>query len=247
MKETLPIFLVGSYRSGTNMTVWALERSPEVTLYNENNPIAFDNFYLRDKHIIHTVTRETETPIALYKPISDTWKARLFLSEYPDCKVLYIYRKVEDMIRSFVREFGDAGRDTIENVNLKRIVDGTHQYFTEYPSVLTGRTKEYIKQFFSSDLDYNSLIALFWLFQNRLYIDLELYKEPKVMLLNYETLVEDPKSGFANICEYIKIQYTDDLVPDIKKSDRWNFEVPINEDIKIECDRLYNELLTYLN
>ena len=58
-----PVFLVGVQRSGTNMVVRGLERSPEFAVHNENDRKVFRRYELRGLDVVRDVDRAQPRPV----------------------------------------------------------------------------------------------------------------------------------------------------------------------------------------
>jgi hypothetical protein len=76
-------------------------------------------------------------------------------------------------------------------------------------------TQQYLVSRWKSTLTPASGAALLWLFINRLYFDLRLSDDPRVMLLNYDSIVKNPGDKLRSICEFLHIKYKSKFSEDI--------------------------------
>ena len=245
--KLLPVFLVGFQRSGTNMTVWALDKSSKINLFNENDDKAFVKFKLRELDVICKLLeseKEKGQKIALFKPISDTPKTLYWLEKLPELKILFCYRNFYDVVNSHGVAFGDKGANVLRNC-LKNVQDkSTSVLIKLYGEREDFLSLELVRKYYHDNLDNNSIFALSWLFMNHLYFDLNLNDNTRVLPLCYETTVEDPKRSFAEICSFIGIKYQDHLIQDIHaKSVNKESQPLIDKNIEYECRLLYDKLI----
>lgn len=104
-----PRFLFGAARSGTNALTWALEKSGELAVFNEDNPKCFVQFMLMDRPILDAVLRSAGAGKVFFKSFHDTPRARVLFEHYPEARAVYSIRNPLDCIGSFVQAFGESG------------------------------------------------------------------------------------------------------------------------------------------
>jgi hypothetical protein len=162
-----PVFLVGCGRSGTNMVSRNLAKSPEIELFNEDNPAAFTKYRLHDERTIQRLIDRSNTPVVLFKPILDTHMSARWLELFPNTKILFLFRHFYDVVNSSLRWFGPE-RWT------KSVRGWIKSDFEELPPPLPPEsTRASVRALWRPDLDPASSSALRWLFFNQLYYDLE--------------------------------------------------------------------------
>lgn len=242
----LPAFLVGFQRSGTNMTVGSLARSPHIKLFNENHEEAFIHFKLKAWEKIEYLLEKKEgeyAKIALFKPISDTPKTLFYLNQIPGLKVLFCFRHYRDVINSHMIKFGDDGAELLKRY-LKNMQDPKCSLLiSTYGNKRNFRALELLDTFYGNTLDSNSTFALSWLFMNTLYYDFNLEEHGGVLPICYEMAVSEPKPVFSTICSFLEIRYHNDMVNRIHgKSVKKDKNPAIHEGIEAECRLLYEKL-----
>ena len=236
-KESIPVFLLGSGRSGTNMLTRALSNSYQVKLYNEDHPAAFDNFRVKDLSVIEELNEQDFYLIKLYKPILDTNMALQFLDRFPRSKIIFIFRNVSDVVNSSIKRFG------LENWP-NRVLDWVENDFDEFDLASPPENlKEYIRSMWQADMTPADSIALYWLFYNRLYFDLGLDQSKRTMLVNYETIVTQPNVEIEKICDFIGIKFSTALHQRVFSSSvKRNNPPAIREQLRKESELLWNRL-----
>jgi hypothetical protein len=230
-----PVFLVGCHRSGTNMVVYRLNRSWEIELYNEHSAMAFDNCKFRPPEVIKGLIDRSLAPLVLFKPISDTHRTDFLLMEFPQSKTLFTYRHFDDSVRSLLRAFGEKMARHIE-----RCVEDDFRYL--YPYAPKSKTKNLIKALYHPGLNPESKVALYWVFHNRFYFDLDLDKNVNVKLVQYESLVQDPERYFKSICNFIGIGFVHRMVEGIYVPVKRKGLLRISPEIKSLCEDLWKRL-----
>ncbi len=206
------VLLVGLQRSGTNMVVRGLERSPEFEVYNENHPAAFDRFRLRPVDEVHRLVAASRHPYVLLKPLCDSHRTaelldRLRTRSAP--RALWVYRSAEGRARSAVAKFGDQNLQVLRELAAGGGRDRWQgQGLSADSLALLGRLDW-------STIDPVSAAALFWCVRNRLYFELGLDGRPDVLLVSYDALVADPAAEMGRVCGFLGFPYHPRLVAGI--------------------------------
>lgn len=237
---TIPGFLVGCGRSGTTMLVFQLGKSWQIQPYNENNPAAFEKFHLRDLSIIMELVKCSYAPITLFKPILDTYRTQTFLSHFPESKVVFVYRNYNDVINSSLKMFGSANRIG----HVRAWIEDDYNEFLDCPP--PDETKKFILDRWEPSFSPETGAALFWLFQNRLYFDLNLYKDERVYLVQYEALISEPHKEFNVLCNFLGIRFEHTMIKGLFTSSVKRDAPPqIKDDIRADCEELWQTLCQY--
>lgn len=236
-RSSRPAFLVGCGRSGTSMLVLQLGKSWQIDVYNENNLAAFHNWRLRDFVVIKQLVDKSHAPITLFKPILDTYRARLILNTFPAGKMLFAFRHYNDVIESSLKKFGPA--DRITHVN-----QWVEKNFDEFADLLPpDKTQQAIRNLWQPNLNPESGAALYWLLQNQLFFDLGLQHHKRVKLVQYEAVVSDPAGQMAAIANFLNLQYDKRMTEGIFASSVQHRSQPaVDPAIAAACQTLWNKL-----
>ena len=236
-RESRPAFLVGCGRSGTSMLVLQLGKSWQLEVYNENNLAAFHNWRLRDFVVVQQLVNKSHAPITLFKPILDTYRARLILDTFPAGKMLFAFRHYSDVVESSLKKFGAQNR--ITHVN-NWVTDNFSEFADLHPP---AKTQALIGNLWQPGLGPESGAALYWLFQNQLYFDLGLNRHKRVKLIQYEAVVQDPAGQLANIAAFLDIGNDQRMTEGIFASSVQHRPVPnLAPAIAAACQKLWEEL-----
>jgi len=219
------------------MLVKQLSKSWRVDLYNENNPAAFHKYRLLDFSVIDKLVKKSLAPIVLLKPILDTYRSQLLLLMFPTARLIFAYRHYVDVIESSLKRFGDTSR--ITHVN-----SWVRENFREF-AVLPPpqKTRNLISSLWKPDLNPESGAALYWLFYNQLYFDLELDQEYRARLVCYESVVTNPVNEMDGLCQFLGLPFEPGIAEGIfDTSVKHDHSLDIDPEILAECETLWQRM-----
>ena len=229
------VFLAGVQRSGTNMVMSILERSPETTVFHESDKRAFDQFQLRDDAVIQNLARSPD-PCVVFKALCDNERVKSLMQSFPHASAIWVYRNYNDVIRSHVALFGPT-----ENQIHRLVVNRTSAVWRGRG--MTDETWALVKKLYWPEIDPASAQALFWYYRNQLFFDQGLDCDPSVYLLRYEDLARDPTGQVNKLGRFLGITLTNRAVAHVRAdSVREKPAFPIREDIRDVCDRMLRRL-----
>ena len=234
---SLPVFLVGCGRSGTSMFIWQLDKSWQIKLYNEDHPAAFDEYRLRDFHVVARLTEESIAPFTLFKPILDTVQTMELLDHFPGSKAIFAFRHYTDVINSSLKKFGTYNR-------INHVKGWMTEDFAEFDVCPPPEaSKAVVRELWQDDLSPEEGAALYWLFYNRLYYDLGLHNDPRTILIRYETLVTEPREQFEKVIAFLDAEFEEKMVEGVHaKSINKNDPPPLRPAIMTACEELYEKM-----
>ena len=200
------VFLVGLQRSGTNMLVHGLEKSPAFDVHNENDRAAFSRFRLRFDRVEQLVAKSKQGYV-LFKPLCDSHRTNDLLDsfDYPTPpRALWAYRGVDGRVRSAVAKFGDVNRRA-----LTEIAASPGPVDRWEAGGLTDETRELIRSLDPASMSPESAAALFWYVRNSLFFQLGLDQRRDVLLTSYEEFLGDPVASMRRLCAFLELPYDD--------------------------------------
>lgn len=208
-----PVFLVGLQRSGTNMIVRGLERSPEFQVHNENDRAAFQRFRLRPDPVIRALVVRSPHAFVLFKPLCDSHRIAALLDELgtpTPGKALWAFRSVDGRVRSSLAKFGDSSRRA-----LRRIAAGRGGDLWQAQG-LSPESLELIRSFDDDRLSPGSASALFWYVRNAIVFEHGLHERDDVLLVSYDRIVEEPAAQMRRLCDFLGLSFDERLVSHIE-------------------------------
>ena len=198
--EKVPVFIVGCNRSGTNMVCEAIGRSPHGWDYRERAfGVAFNGYYLRSDRTVEWLIRRTPSPIVSFGSILDSQRVDNLLSRFDGSKAIWVYRKYEDVANSCGRmQWAYEMRDFA-----RWVAHGELQKLGGRGERIGNDTIELFGELFREDLSNEECACLYWYMRNRLYFDLELEKDPRVLIVAYEDAALNAERAFRGIFDFL--------------------------------------------
>lgn len=245
--ETIPIFICGHWRSGTNYCFWNLDRDDRIEGYNEDDPKAFNAFILKSLKHTEKIISESSSQIVLFKSIHNTFRADSILS-IENVKIIWMLRDVEAMLSSFENAFGNEGFQKVETA-LFRIQQQLNpfDFFQDESNELEPLLNEkwekvsnMVDKYLPFCHSVHDKVALFWAVLNNQYFILNLQENNQVKVIFYEDLINSPKEVFREIgdfCGLPNFQYT---IEPIKRL--WSNNVILSSKVKELCSRITSEI-----
>jgi len=237
-----PVFLVGAQRSGTNMVVRGLERSPEFEVHNESDRRLFLRYELRDIARLRATVQASRSRFVLFKPLCDSHRADQLLDELGTTmppRAIWAYRSMEGRVRSSLSKFHD------HNLTIMRDIAAGQNPHRWQAQGIRPDTGKLIRSFDWSRMTPASASALFWYTRNRLLFDLDLTDRTDVVVVSYRDLVRQPRDAFEPVANLLGLKWRDDLVTHIDARDRSGAaKAPLDIDPRIRevCTELEHAL-----
>lgn len=253
--KSTPAFLIGHGRSGTSMIVKHLAKSRQVKLFNEDHPQAFENWHLRDLSVIDKLVRNSRSKITLFKPVKDTYLLPVLLARFPNAKVLFAFRNYNDVINSHRKKFYDANGRVINPKNIDQpdrrpsVVKWLDSDFAEFSACPPPeQLKQFIRSRWKPALNLESIIALDWIFYNRLFLDTDFTNDSRVMTIQYENLVSNTEEEFKQVCQFLGIGYHKGMIAGIHSTSIRRDPPPeLDPVIGSDCEELWERLKSLRN
>lgn len=212
--ESIPVFVVGAQRSGTNMLTRALDSAPEFEVHNENDRRVYHRYRLRSLDVVAKVAGASRHPYVMFKPLCDSQHVDRLLDGLahptPGC-ALWVYRNVDDRARSAVAKFGDANLHALRSIAAGRTA-GLWQAERLAPSTL-----EVLSGFDYEAMTPHTAAALFWWVRNSLYFELGLDRRPDVALICYDEFVREPGHVSRRFADFLGVAWRDDFAAKVER------------------------------
>lgn len=235
--HSLPVYIVGAQRSGTNMFGECLNRSLDVDYYPENSPVAFDDYHLRDNRLIQQLIQRSRHRYVVFKPLKDSHRVAELLRLAGRGRAIWMYRRYEDRANSAVHRFGSHNLEVLSDIAQGRRMD------VWQAQGLVADDLRLIREFDYGSISPEAAASLFWYLRNKLFFNQGLEQSPDVFLVCYEELVSNPERVMRIVCQFLGCEYRSTMTRHIFATSIGKHEAPdIPQDIKNLCSGMYENL-----
>lgn len=233
--EKFPVFIVGSNRSGTQMVCEAIGKSPHGWNYRESEfSIAFNSFHLRADWLIRWLIRHAPAPLVSFGSILDSQSTDELLSHFEGARAIWIYRRYQDAANSSVHKWGSHLKDLVHWV-----ARGEPERLGARGTRISADTVRLFGDLFNRDLSNEDGASLYWYMRNQLYFDLNLHRDPRVLIVQYEDTVLNKEKAFQRIFGFLGFPYDPAVIDGIFGSSVGKHRWPgIDTRIQEICDAL---------
>lgn len=181
------------------MLMRTLERSPHVWVHHESRrSVAFRDFRLRSERTLERLIAWSPAKWVVFKPVCDAHLTDRLLERFPGARVLWPYRRYEDVANSAVRRWGGHHKDI-----MRAITRGDWEWLGWRGERLSPETVNLILRLYRDDMGFEEAAALQWYLRNHFYFELGLDRDSRVLLLSYERLVTAPKENFERVLSFL--------------------------------------------
>ena len=229
------VFVAGVQRSGTNMVMDVLERSPDTRVFHENDPAAFEKFQLRDDRVLQRLANSV-APCVVFKALCDSHRVLRLVDGFRGSSAIWVYRNYDDVVASH-RVSWPKGRNNIDLLVRDRAAAGWRGHG------MTNETWELVKAHYHPELSIASANALFWYYRNQLFFDQRLEQEPRVCVVKYEEFATNPQIEVGRMAQFLGIAATRAMSDHIRGSSVKRRPVAeIEPPVRRLCDEMLQRL-----
>lgn len=204
------LFVVGCQRSGTDLITrifdedWSTKVYPEVSKLSSRDTLR--KLRLNPLPEVKAEFEKAKGPLIVLKPLVESQNTLKLLDYFPGSKALWMYRNYKAVARSRVKK--QAGENLIRD--LRAIVQRKPNNW-RYENV-SDELHDVVVRNFAENMNRYDAAALYWFVRNRLFFDLQLDKNPHVMICQYEELVRDPANVVRKIYSFLGHYFPGDKV-----------------------------------
>ncbi|MFT4974545.1 MAG: glycosyltransferase involved in cell wall biosynthesis [Myxococcota bacterium] len=206
-------FVFGCQRSGTKMVMWVLDKSPATRIYHENHAAAFRDFQLRPDPVVRALVHTSPAPAQIFKPICDSQRADEILDHHPHSRGLWIYRDPGDVANSAVHKWGDHQLEVVAAAARGEAGDWGWRTADLPESVQAD-----LRRVYRDDLTPHEGALLFWYMRNAFFFALGLDRDPRMRLVCYEHLVQQPEAAFRPLFTHTGVPFERRFVEAVRDS-----------------------------
>lgn len=229
------VFILGAQRSGTTLLLECLDRSMRFDVLGESSE-AMVKFRIRDDDYIRSKVRSSRHEFVVFKPLTDSHRARDFLSLIPGTRAIWAFRRVQDRVNSSVAKFGDHNLQILAGLSRG---EGLERWQAQG---LTGADLAFIRTFDYSTMSPHTASALFWYLRNSLYFSMGLQDDPNVLPLAYEDLATRPRETMQSVCGFLGAPFEDAMVDTVHAQSVGREQSHLSHETLALCQPLYDRL-----
>jgi len=151
--------------------------------------------------IVKNQLENVQAPLIILKPIVESHRTVELLNHFENSRAIWIYRNYKDVAVSNIRRFGEQNPIS----DLAAVIGGAANNWRA--ESVPPDVEEFLRTHFSSEMASQDAAVLFWYMRNRLFFDLELEKNPKVILCRYESLAKHPQCVMPKLYDFLGQKY----------------------------------------
>lgn len=177
-------------------------------------------------------------PLVVAKPLVESQRTPELLDGIERSAAVWTFRNYRDVSRSNIALF----TPDVNRVNLEPILRNDRTNWRG--EVVPDDVRHLVERHYRPDIGPLDGGALFWYARNRLFFELGLDREPRVLPLRYETLVSEPERSMRAVYGATALDFPGPrLVEGIHpRSVGLGSSVSLDPDIEQACERLWVEL-----
>jgi Sulfotransferase family len=247
------LFILGCQRSGTTLLVDTLDRDWRVKTFGEFSGVnrsaagrrpwsvrSESRYSIRMKALDEVAAKleRCPYPLVVLKPLVESQKAPAILRMIDRAVCAWVFRDYRDVARSNVKLFTPE----VTRFNLEPMVREKSDNWRG--ELVPEDVRDLIARHYSPDMNPFDGGALFWFARNRLFFDLELASDERVMPLKYEDLVTDPERSLRRLYRHAGIVFPGRGIAEgiHPSSIGLGRELELSAEIERACEQLWSEL-----
>lgn len=181
------------------MILDVLNKNPDTEVYFEYDSRLFSDYqHISDSKIVTEVER-TPAPVPVIKSLLESHRQNELLDLFDCSKVIWIYRNVDDVVRSNLAKWPNF-RNKIDE-----IANGEDKTWRSQD--IAESTLSVVRKHYHNDLSHESATALFWYMRNKLFFDQRLDQGNRAILVRYEDVVANPNKAFEMIHKKLDLEF----------------------------------------
>jgi hypothetical protein len=236
----VPVFILGTQRSGTTMIFNVLAGCPECRVHWGHEKDAFCDSRIKRGTTIKRLIHKAYKKVVVFKPLNDLQHARGLLALHENARGVWVYRNFNDVVNSAVDRWSTAHRDIMRGIARGLVLHPGQDAISEG---MGPDEIETVKHFCRDEISVEEGAALLWYFRNLIYFKLKLHNDPRVLLVKYEDLVTDPQRQFRKILGHVSCEFRPECIDGIFNSSIAKARAPIlREEIGSLCDAMLKRL-----
>lgn len=189
------VFVAGMQRSGTNLLMDVLDASVVTQVFHETDPRAFERYEMRDAAVIRRLSQACPAPVFVIKALCELDRIRVLMDTFSPAKTLWMVRDWRDSAASATKSFGNFVRQW------QRLAGGDADDWRGRG--MSAATRDLLAALYRDDASEAEGAAIMWFYRNELFFEQRLATDPRVRLVFYEDLVQQPAREVAAVYRFL--------------------------------------------
>jgi hypothetical protein len=231
---SVPIFICGTQRSGTNMLADCFDKCRSVEVQHDVSRRAYSNYRLKSDDEIEKLVEQSPGTHVVFKPLLDTARIPRLLSRLHGGFVVWIYRNYVDVVLSMKRSFVNS-REELDEVMAGQCRSWRGAHFVDGVMALIG-------PLYRNGLNQDEALALSWLARNQFLFASHMDAHPRVALLEYDSFIASPAEQFSNLVDTLGIRCGGDATGHVRMARSRTAAIDVCEEIEQACETMMRKL-----
>lgn len=189
------VFVAGMQRSGTNLLMDVLDASAATQVFHETDARAFERYEMRDVAVIRQLARQCPAPVFVVKALCELDRIKSLMEIFTPAYTLWVVRDWRDSVNSAIKSFGNFVPQW------QRLVDGDTEDWRGRG--MSTATRELLAALYRPDASEAEGAAIMWFYRNVLFFEQQLAADPRVRVVFYENLVQQPMREVAAVYDFL--------------------------------------------
>ena len=200
------VFLFGGRRSGGSLLARALDGSAAARVYDKHNVMAYQGGHLRSTQWLRPLVAMNGAPTVLFQALDDSHRAEQVLVEWPEARVIWVYRAWRDAVNATVVRWGQRHAEVIDAL-VHGEVDRVHG-----GEGLSDDALATLRTHWRPGLGPSDASALHWWLWNHRVDAAELATNPRVHIVRYADLIALPDRTVAALFDFVDLPFEPEVV-----------------------------------
>lgn len=210
-------FIFGCQRSGTNMLLRVLDKSPRIRTYPELDrrvvyprcEMMSEEQRLRPKDQIDALRMAPWVRAVVFKPLIESQFAGQILDRHGG-RAFWIFRRFDDVINSNIEKWGKGHRNWVQS-----ICDGDWGDLGWRGERISRSSISLLNEVWNRECTPYDVAALFWYLRNILFFEQDFCNDRRIRLVQYEALCNSPDTHFPVLFGDMNVPYDPRFAADV--------------------------------
>jgi hypothetical protein len=199
-EPTVPVFLFGEMRSGTNMLLDCFDASPDTEIFNETDDRAFEDYELRTPIQIEQLIASSPASHVVFKPTADGNVADVIMDRHAHSRGIWIYRNYVDAVNSATERW-------VQHNEYVRLILEEPEKARWRALNVSSTQMDMLRSHYSRKISEQSARALIWFLRNSFYFECGLDRRSDIQLVSYEHAVQSPERHVRRAFEHCGLRF----------------------------------------